>query len=148
MSRDGFLRITDRKKDLIITAGGKNVAPQPIESRLKRDPLVSQAVVIGDRRPYLAALFTLDPELGKELAAQHRVAGPSELAEVPMVRQRIERMVAEVNADLSKFEQIKRWSVLPSELTIESGEMTPTLKVKRRVIGERYADAIERLYRE
>ncbi|MCC7384098.1 MAG: long-chain fatty acid--CoA ligase [Deltaproteobacteria bacterium] len=148
MSRDGFLRITDRKKDLIITAGGKNVAPQPIEGQLKRDPLISQAVVLGDRRPYLSALLALDPEVQQRLSEEHRVdpADAAALAEVPAVRARIDALVAEVNANLARFEQIKRWSLFPRELTVESGELTPTLKVKRNLIRERYTPQIERLY--
>lgn len=150
MSRDGFLTITDRKKDLIITAGGKNVAPQPIEGQLKRDPLVSQAVLIGDRRPFLTALVGLDPEVAQELAAHHQldVADPEALAALPEVRSRLDRLLEDVNAGLPRFEQIKKWGVLPHELTIESGELTPTLKVKRRVVHERFSDQIERLYRE
>lgn len=134
MSRDGFLRITDRKKDLIITAGGKNVAPQPIESELKRHPLVGQAVVVGDRRPYLTALISLDPETKAQLDANHPV------------REELEQHLAAVNAERPSFEQVKKFELLDEELTIESGVLTPTLKVKRRVVNERYQDQIEHLY--
>lgn len=134
MSRDGFLTITDRKKDLIITAGGKNIAPQPIENALKRHPLVGQVVVIGDRRPYLTALIGIDPEMKDELPAD--------------ARDRIAEHVAAVNSTYPSFEQVKRFEIIDEEMTIESGLLTPTLKVKRRVVNERYADEIERLYSE
>ncbi|MCK6552340.1 long-chain fatty acid--CoA ligase [Myxococcota bacterium] len=149
VSRDGFLTITDRKKDLIITAGGKNIAPQPLENELKRSPIVSQAVVVGDRRPYLTALFALDHDTRAKLAAEHGLgadADAARVAAIPEVKAELEAHVARVNAGLPSFEQIKRFDVLPSELTIESGELTPTLKVKRRVITERYRAVIEGLY--
>ncbi len=132
MSRDGFLTITDRKKDLIVTAGGKNIAPQPIENELKRHELVGQVVVLGDRRPYLTALIGIDPEQKDDLPKD--------------AREQIERHIAEVNARHPSFEQVKRFEVLDDEMTIESGLLTPTLKVKRRVVNERYADLIERIY--
>jgi long-subunit acyl-CoA synthetase (AMP-forming) len=134
MSRDGFLTITDRKKDLIITAGGKNIAPQPLENELKRSPLVSQAVVIGDRRPYLTALIGLDPETRAQSDDQ-------------AIKQQLDAHLARLNAALPSFEQIKKYEILPHEMTIESGELTPTLKVKRRVVNERYASEIENMYR-
>ncbi|MBI2377999.1 MAG: long-chain fatty acid--CoA ligase [Deltaproteobacteria bacterium] len=149
MSRDGFLQITDRKKDLIITSGGKNCAPQPIEHALKRDMLISQAVVIGDRRPYLSALFVLDPEATRLSARElglRDTATPEEVSRAPAFRARMDAHVEKINSTLAPFEQIKRWDVLPAEMTIESGELTPTLKVKRRVVYERYAERIERLY--
>jgi long-chain acyl-CoA synthetase len=130
---DGFLRITDRKKDIIVTAGGKNVAPQNLENALKSATVVSQALVIGDRRPYLTALITID-----EAATAGR--GPEEL-EVE-----VGRIVDDVNRDLSRFEQIKRFAVLPRDFSMDAGEMTPTLKLKRKVVCERYADEIEQLY--
>ena len=149
MSRDGFLKITDRKKDLIITAGGKNIAPQPIEASLMRDPLIGQAVVIGDSKPYLTALLGIDPDARAQLAAQHGLSEETDLeslVETPGVKAQLERKVAEVNARLPRFEQIKRWSVLPAEMTVESGELTPTMKVKRRVVHQRYADRIDEMY--
>lgn len=150
ISRDGFLTITDRKKDIIITAGGKNVAPQPIEHMLKREPLIGQAVLIGDRRPYLVALFGLDAEMKKEVARAHGLpehARIEDLVAQSDVRARIERHVQEVNARLPRFEQVKRWDVLPEEMSVESGELTPTMKVKRRVVAERHGERIEFLYR-
>jgi long-chain acyl-CoA synthetase len=133
MSRDGFLTITDRKKDLIITAGGKNIAPQPLENTLKRCPVIGQAVVIGDRRPYLTALIGVDPEVKERIT-------------LPQAKAQIEEYVTRMNRELPSFEQIKRFELLPEELTIESGALTPTLKVKRRVVTERYVDLISKLY--
>ena len=125
----GFLTVTDRKKDILVTAGGKNVAPQNLENALKTDPIVSQALVVGDRRPYVAALITLSEDLPHD-DAEHR----------------IQRLVDEVNEDLSRFEQIKRFAVLPRDFTVEAGEVTPTLKLKRRVVEEHFAAEIESLY--
>jgi len=131
---DGFLRITDRKKDLIITAGGKNIAPSNIETALKRHPLVANAVVIGDRRPYVTALITLDADA---------LGGRS--VDSPEVRSEVQRHVDAVNAQLSHVEQVKRWTLLPHDFEV-GVELTPTLKVKRKVVGERYAAEIEDLY--
>jgi long-chain acyl-CoA synthetase len=129
---EGFLRITDRKKDLIITAGGKNIAPQNLENALKTSRFVSQAIVVGDRRPYVTALVTLDDA---ELASSGR--DPQEL---------VRELVDEVNRDRTRVEQIKRFVILPREFSQEEGEVTPTLKLRRRVIHEHFADEIERLY--
>ncbi len=148
MSRDGFLTITDRKKELLITAGGKNVAPQPIEGALARHPWIGHAVLIGDRRPYLTALFTLDAEARAALTETHGVAAqdPAALAALPAVRAELERHLDLVNATRAPFEQVKRFLVLPEELSQERGELTPTLKVKRRVVGQRYQAEIDALY--
>ena len=129
---NGFLRITDRKKDLIITAGGKNISPQNLENALKASRFVSQAIVVGDRRPYVTALLTLDDA---EVAASGRE--PQELAQ---------QLVDGVNRDRTRVEQIKRFVVLPRDFSQEEGEVTPTLKLRRRVIHEHFADEIERLY--
>lgn len=148
LDRAGYLRITDRKKDLIITAGGKNVAPQEIEGRLKLDPLISQAVVIGDRRPFISALLTLDPDEAPKWAEARgiRGAGPIELAGHPKVLEEVEQIVARVNEDLSQVERIKKWTVLPNDFTQEAEEITPTLKVRRKVVSEKYGAAIEAMY--
>jgi long-chain acyl-CoA synthetase len=138
----GYLRITDRKKDLIITAGGKNIAPSNIETALKRHSLVANAVAIGDRRPYVAALITLDPEAVAAFASQHGVDAD---ADSPAIRDEVQRHVEEVNARLSKVEQVKRWQLLPRDFEV-GVELTPTLKVKRKVVAERYATDIEDLY--
>jgi long-chain acyl-CoA synthetase len=129
---DGFLRITDRKKDLIITAGGKNIAPQNLENALKSSRFVSQALVVGDRRPYVTALVTLDEA---ELASSDR--DPQAL---------VQELVDDVNRDRTRVEQIKRFVILPRDFSQEEGEVTPTLKLRRRVIHEHFADEIEQLY--
>jgi long-chain acyl-CoA synthetase len=129
---EGFLRITDRKKDLIITAGGKNIAPQNLENALKSSRFVSQALVVGDRRPYVTALVTLDHT---ELASSGR--DPQAL---------VQELVDDVNRDRTRVEQIKRFTILPRDFSQEEGEVTPTLKLRRRVIHEHFADEIERLY--
>jgi long-subunit acyl-CoA synthetase (AMP-forming) len=146
----GFLRITDRKKDLLITAGGENVAPQLLEGMLKGIPVVSQAVVLGDRRKYLAALLTLDPE---RLPIDAATAGspartPAEAATCPRFLAFLEAEVARLNGRLAQVQTIKRFKVLPDELTIERGELTPTMKLKRKVINARHAAAIAELYPE
>jgi long-chain acyl-CoA synthetase len=130
---DGFLTITDRKKDLIITAGGKNISPQNLENALKTSRFVSQALVIGDRRPYVTALVTLDPA---EVEASGR--DPQEL---------VQEIVDDVNRDRARVEQIKRFAIVPRDFLQEEGEVTPTLKLKRRVVEEHFADEIEALYR-
>ncbi len=145
---DGYLTITDRKKDLIITAQGKNVAPQELESRLKYHPLVSQAIVIGDRRPYLVALITLDPEALARFASDRNLdaSDPTALAEDAAVRDEVQAAVDAVNAEFSSAEGIKRFHILPRDLLVEEEEITPTLKVRRRAIVEKYAGAIDDLY--
>jgi long-chain acyl-CoA synthetase len=145
---DGYLVITDRKKDLIITAQGKNVAPQEIENRLKYHPLISQAVVIGDRRPYLVALITLDPDATPKFAAERGIsyADPSELATNAEVEAAIAGAVEAVNGEFSRAEGIKRWQILTRDFLQEEEELTPTLKVRRRTIIARHQDLIEQLY--
>jgi long-chain acyl-CoA synthetase len=145
---DGFLRITDRKKDLIKTSGGKYVAPQKIENLLKLQPHVSQAVVIGDNRKYCTALITLDQEeVGRWASAQGlRFASPEEMAAHPRVRELIEAEVAAVNKELASYESIKYFRILPRDLSTETGELTPSLKVKRKVMAERYRQQIEEMY--
>ena len=142
---DGYLTITDRKKELLVTAGGKNVAPSPIEAALKRSPLVAEAVLLGDRRPYIAALLVPD---FTALAARTAAEGASleELVERADVVRLFEDVVSAANAALPRYEQIKRFKLLPAEFSVATGELTPTLKVKRRVVAERWGDAIERLY--
>jgi long-chain acyl-CoA synthetase len=146
---EGYLRITDRKKDLIKTSGGSYVAPQHIENLLKGDPFVSQALVEGDRRPYPVALITLNPE---ELAKLAREGGlgdkpAAELVRQPAVMDRVRRIVDGVNAHLASYAQLKRFAVLPGDFTQDGGELTPTLKVKRREVRTKYADIIESMYK-
>jgi long-chain acyl-CoA synthetase len=148
LDADGFLTITDRKKDLIITAGGKNIAPQVIENKLKHQAWISQCVVIGDRRPYLVALLTLDEEKVTAFAEQKSIAHESfpELAEHPDVKQLVDNAVAEVNSTLAKVEQVKKWHVFDREFQQDEGEVTPTLKIRRKAIIDKNEDLIERLY--
>jgi long-subunit acyl-CoA synthetase (AMP-forming) len=145
---DGFLRVTDRKKELIITAGGKNIAPQYLEGKLKQIPAVSQAVAIGDRRPYVVALLTLDAARVPDVAA--RAGSPARTAEAaaacPVFKAWVDGEVARVNQDLARYESVKKVALLPRELSVEAGELTPTLKLKRRVIHERHRETIEALY--
>lgn len=145
---EGFLRITDRKKDLIITAGGKNIAPQPLENLLKTDPYISQAMVYGDRRPYLTAVVTLDLEETRRYARAHGIAGETlpELAAQPQVQQLLESRVAQLNRQLAPYETIKKIFIAPNDFTPETGELTPTLKVRRKVVSQQYAAQIEQLY--
>ncbi|HEY8754818.1 MAG TPA: long-chain fatty acid--CoA ligase [Candidatus Dormibacteraeota bacterium] len=143
---DGYLRITDRKKDLIITAGGKNISPGNIESGLGTHRLIGHAVAIGDRRPYMTALLTLDAEEAPAIAAARGwPADASAMAEHPEVRAELQRHVDAVNSKLSHVEQVKRFAIIARDFTPDE-ELTPTLKVKRKVVTEKYADQIEALY--
>jgi long-chain acyl-CoA synthetase len=147
LDEDGFLHITDRKKDILVTAGGKNVAPQNIENDLKTSKYVSQALVVGDRRPYVAALITLDAqEIGRWGAEHGGPEGIPALASDPRVRDLIRDVVESANRDRSRFEQVKRFVILPRDFTMEEGEVTPTLKLRRRTVAEHFATEIEELY--
>ncbi len=144
---EGFIKITGRKKDIIITAGGKNITPANLEAEIKQHPLVSQCVVVGDRRPYLVALVTLDPEEATAYANEHGLPDdPVALASNPDVKASIEAHVEEINKKFARVEQVKKISILPNDLTQESGELTPTLKVKRAVVAQKHEGAIEELY--
>ncbi|MFD0416387.1 AMP-dependent synthetase/ligase [Streptomyces sp. NPDC127108] len=145
---DGFLWITDRKKELIVTSTGKNVAPALVENALKEHPLVGQALVHGDGRSYLVALLVLDAEMAPAWAAAHGIdtTAGAVLADHPAVRAEIARAVEAANARLNRTEQIKRYRLLDQEWSPESGELTPSLKLRRRVIREKYADVIDGLY--
>jgi len=147
---DGYLAITDRKKDLLVTSGGKKIAPQPIEGVLKRSPLIAEAVLLGDRRKYAAVLIV--PEfkaLERRLTDLGRPPGTrEELVARADVIALYKEIVDALNRELSQYERIKRIALLPREFTIESGELTPTLKVKRKVVEERWRDEIEALYQE
>jgi long-chain acyl-CoA synthetase len=145
---DGYLTITDRKKDLIITASGKNVAPQEIENALKYHPLISQAVVVGDGRPYLIALVTLDAEALPKFAEERGLdaSDPVALAEDPAVQEAVAGAVEAVNGQFSRAEGIKRWKILERDFLQEADEITPTLKVRRRAIVQSYREDIEALY--
>jgi long-chain acyl-CoA synthetase len=144
---DGFVTITDRKKDILITAGGKNVAPQNLENDLKTSQFVSHAIVVGDRRPYVAALITLDEDEVAKWAAERGLGGDVEsLAASDEVRALVQEAVDATNEGRSRYEQIKKFSILPRDFTADEGEITPTMKVKRSVCEEHFAGAIERLY--
>jgi long-chain acyl-CoA synthetase len=147
IDEDGFVTITDRKKDILVTAGGKNIAPQNLENDLKTSRFVSQALVVGDRRPYPAALITLDPaEIGKWAAEQGLQGDVATLARDPKVVELVSGIVEDVNRDRSRFEQLKRFAILPRDFEMEQGEVTPTLKLKRRVVLEHFSDEVEGLY--
>jgi len=146
---EGFLYITDRKKDLIVTAGGMNLAPQNIENLLKSDPFISQALVHGDRRPYPVALITLNAD---ELTAFARDQGilttdPVVIVKHPKIVERVGRTVEEKNTQLQSYAKVKKFAILPVDFSQEGGELTPTLKVKRKIVAEKYRDVLEDLYR-
>lgn len=147
---DGFLTITDRKKELIITSSGKNIAPSKAEGLLRAHPLIGYAAVIGDKRPYVTALLTLDEEAAPAWAKARglEVVELSELADHPQVLSEIDTAVQNANQQLSRPEQIKKYRVLPRPWTPETGELTPTMKLKRRVIGQSFAEEIDKLYAE
>src|SRR5437763_6336217 len=149
LDSDGFLFITDRKKDLIVTAGGMNIAPQNIENMLKADPFISQVMVYGDRRPYPVALITINPEELSKFAREQGILTSEAAAIVkhPKVAERVGRTVEEKNTQLQSYAKIKRFTVLPTDFSLDGGELTPTLKVKRKVVSQKYKDAIEELYR-
>jgi len=142
---DGFVFITGRKKDIIITAGGKNITPANLENGLKQTRWISQAIVVGDRRPFLVALITLDPDEAPAFAEQHGLS----VEQVPRseaMRAEVQKVVDEVNSHVGPVEQIKYFTVLEHDLAQETGELTPTLKVKRNVVAEKYAAEVDALY--
>ncbi len=150
----GFLRITGRKKEIIVTAGGKNVAPSVLEDRLRAHPLIGQCLVVGDGKPFIAALVTIDPDALPRWRARHgKPDGPTggtgaaaDLVDDPELRGEIAEAVEEANRAVSRAEQIRKFQILPGEFTEEGGELTPTLKIRRAVVVERYADDIAALY--
>jgi long-chain acyl-CoA synthetase len=147
---EGYLAITDRKKDLLVTSGGKKIAPQPIETILKRSPLVAEAVLLGDRRKYAAALIVPEfnalerrlKDLGRPPARREELIARSDVIAL------YQEIIDGLNRELSQYERIKRIALLPREFSVDSGELTPTLKVKRKVVEERWREQIESLYRE
>ena len=147
LDEDGFLYVTDRKKDILVTAGGKNVAPQNIENDLKTSKWVSQALVVGDRKPYVAALITLDEVEVRKWAEEQGIDGDLEtLARDDRVRSLIQEVVDEANQERSRYEQVKRFAILPRDFSMEHGEVTPTLKLRRRAVSEHFADELQELY--
>ena len=145
---DGFVSVTDRKKELIITAGGENIAPAGVENALVAHPLIGQALAYGDRRPYVVALLALDGEAAPAWARARGISAGSlaELAADPRVLAEVGAGVAAANERLARVQQVKRWRLLPAEWTADTGELTPTLKIKRRVVHAKYADVIDSLY--
>jgi long-chain acyl-CoA synthetase len=144
---EGFIKITGRKKDIIITAGGKNITPANLEAEIRQHQLVSQCVVVGDRRPYLVALVTLDPEEAVAYAKEHGLPeDPAELSRNPEIRKAIEDHVEEINQKFARVEQVKKVAILPRDLSQEDGDLTPTLKVKRAVVTQKHEKEIEELY--
>jgi long-chain acyl-CoA synthetase len=148
LDAEGFLRITGRKKELIVTAAGKNVAPAPLEDRLRAHPLISQAIVVGDQRPFVGAMLAIDDEALEQWAAERGLDGIErrKLLEHDEVRFELQVAVDEANRAVSKAESIRAFEVLPHDLTVESGELTPTLKVRRAVVAKSYEAVVERLY--
>jgi long-chain acyl-CoA synthetase len=148
LSGDGYLTITDRKKDLIVTSGGKNIAPQPIEMRLKAHQVVQEAIIVGDRRNFPAALIV--PDFAALEAILKKMGAPSGTREQLVQRADVvalyQALIDEINLDLAQFERIKRTALLPSDLTVEGGELTPTMKLRRKVVEQQWASTIEALY--
>jgi long-chain acyl-CoA synthetase len=149
LDADGFLKITDRKKDLIITAGGKNIAPQNIENQLKFSPYINDAVVIGDRRKYLVALVAIDEDNVIKYAQDNKIqfGTYASLTQAPEIKQLIQKEVDKVNKTMARVEQVKKFAILPKKLYEESGEVTPTMKVKRKYVNEAFKDIIEKMYK-
>jgi long-chain acyl-CoA synthetase len=148
IDEDGYLAITDRKKDLLVTSGGKKIAPQPIEAVLRRSPLIAEAVVLGDRRRFAAALIV--PNFAALERRLEDLGRPPAERDALVQRDDVIALYTEVidalNRELSQFERIKKIRLLPREFTIESGELTPTLKVRRKIVEEKWRDDIERIY--
>jgi long-chain acyl-CoA synthetase len=147
---EGFLSITDRKKDLIKTSGGKFIAPQPIENALKNNPLVAQAAVIGEKRKYASVIISPNFPLLEDWARTNGVAfsNREDLVHQPQVRRLYEGIIEELNKNLAHFETIKKVMLVPDEFSIATGEITPTLKLKRRVVENKYKQQIDQLYQE
>ena len=150
LDAEGFLHITDRKKDLIVTSGGKNVAPQKIENLAKSQKLFSQFVVHGDRRHYLTALVTLDSDQIIKHASENQIlfSEYSELIKNPKIIALVQKTIDDVNKQLASFETIKKFVILPVDFTIEAGELTPSLKVKRSFVNKRYRSELDSMYSE
>ena len=149
IDENGFLTIVGRKKEIIVTAGGKNVAPALLEDRLRAHPLISQAMVVGDAQPFIAALITIDPEAfpaWKSRNGKDTSATVGDLADDPDLNAEIDLAVKDANQAVSHAESIRKFRILPVDFTEDTGELTPTLKVKRKVVAEKFASDIDALY--
>ena len=149
VDEEGFFRITDRMKDIIITAGGKNITPSELENELKFSPYITDAVVIGDRRPYLVVIIMIDQENVEKFAQDHDVpfSNYASLTRAPQVQALIQSEIDRVNAKFARVEQIKKFFLLDTQLSAEDEELTPTMKLKRKLIQTKYAERIELMYR-
>jgi long-chain acyl-CoA synthetase len=149
LDEDGYLKITDRMKDIIITAGGKNITPQSIENQLKFSPFINDAVVIGDRRKFVTSLIMIDEDNVVKFAQDHKIQFSTykDLTQSHEIRKLIQQEVDKVNETLSRVEQVKKFTVLPKKLYEEDGEVTPTMKVKRKYVNEAFSDLIEAMYK-
>jgi len=146
---EDFIRIVDRKKDIIVTAGGKNVAPQPIENMLKTFPIVGDVCVVGDKKKFISALIVPNPEeVKKILGDEFERLAPKEFANHPKLNKAVQEAIDAVNARLARYEQIKRFAVLTNTFSLETGEITPTLKVRRKAVIDQYIRTIDGLYEE
>jgi len=147
---DGFLMITDRKKDLIITSGGKNIAPQKIEGIFKFDPLFAQFIAVGERKKFLSALININLEQAERLASQQGIAfdKPEDLLSNAAFLKIVDEHVAEKNQKLARYETIKKYRIIPNEFSQEGGELTPSLKMKRNVIYSKYTGLIDTMYED
>lgn len=149
LDEDGFLKITGRKKELIVTAGGKNVAPAVLEDRLRAHPLISQAMVVGDNKPFIGALITIDPEAFDGWKQRnHKGAGASvaDLTTDPDLVAEVDAAIKDANQAVSHAESIRKFRILPVDFTEDTGELTPTMKVKRNVVAEKFASDLEAIY--
>ena len=149
IDEDGYLKITDRKKDIIVTAGGKNITPQYIENKLKFSPYINDAVIIGDQRKFISSLIMIDEDNVVKFAQDHKVQFSTykDLTQSPEINKLIQKEVSEVNDTLARVEQIKKFTILPKKLYEEDGEVTPTMKVKRSYVNEAFGDLIEAMYK-
>ncbi|MGC2347215.1 MAG: AMP-binding protein, partial [Mycobacterium sp.] len=149
VDEEGFLTITGRKKEIIVTAGGKNVAPAVLEDQLRADPLISQAMVVGDARPFIGALITVDPEAFEGWTQRNSKPAGSSVADLvndPDLLAEVDAAVKHANLSVSHAESIRKFRILPVDFTEDTGELTPTMKVKRKVVAEKFADDIEAIY--
>jgi long-chain acyl-CoA synthetase len=149
VDEEGFFRITDRMKDIIITAGGKNITPSEFENELKFSPYITDAVLVGDQKPYLTAIIMIDQDNIEKFAQDHDVpfSNYASLTQSPQVQTLIQSVVDQTNAQFARVEQVKKFWLLDTQLTAEDEELTPTMKLKRQLVQKKYAHQIEAMYR-